>query len=129
MRKFLMSYAASVLTFSIGWTLIGFIFDPNHFELSNLFDVIRMLIIYGSIPALVACLIGEALYRKIKRCQELQIGMPVFIGVAIVYTFIISLSTRPYPFSTFFDFVIPVIMGSLAFYSIRRNFKIVNISR
>ncbi|ENQ3077444.1 hypothetical protein ACEOWG_000606 [Bacillus cereus] len=119
MKKFLISYAISLLTFTIGWPLITFIFDPSLFNWTYLFDVIIILIIYSSIPALVACLIGEVLYRKIKRCREFQFGIPVFIGLAVIYTLIPSL-----PFFNFVDFIYfvkPIIIGSLAFYLVRRK--------
>ncbi|MGG2017956.1 hypothetical protein [Bacillus sp. S10(2024)] len=124
MKKFLISYATSLLTFIIGWILILFIFDPSHFKWNDLFGFIIIVIIYGSIPALIACLIGEVLYRKIKRCREFQFGIPVFIGLAVIYTFMPSLFTRSLPFYSFVDFVsfiTPVIMGSLAFYLVRRK--------
>ncbi|MEI4804549.1 hypothetical protein WAZ07_25975 [Bacillus sp. FJAT-51639] len=119
MKKFLISYATSLLTFIIGWILILSIFDPSNW--TDLFGFIIFLIIYGSIPALVACLIGEVLYRNIKRCGEFQFGIPVFIGLAIIYILIPSLFTGSFPFWGLVDFVTPVIMGSLAFYLIRRK--------
>ncbi|MDC2864174.1 hypothetical protein [Bacillus sp. BP-3] len=120
MKKFLISYTTSLLTFIIGWILILFIFDPSHFKWTDLFGFIIIVIIYGSIPALVACLIGEVLYRKIKRCREFQFGIPVFIGLAVIYTFF----TRSFSFYSFIDFVssvTPIIIGSLTFYLVRRK--------
>ncbi|WP_369900797.1 hypothetical protein [Bacillus manliponensis] len=124
MKKFLISYAISLLTCVMGWPLIAFIFDPSHFDSTDLFGFIMIFIIYGSIPALIACLIGELLYRKIKRCRELQFGVPIFIGLAVIYVFTPSIFTRSSPFWSFVDFVnfvTPVIWGSLAFYLVRRK--------
>ncbi len=78
-----------------------------------------MIVTSGSIPALVACLIGEVLYRKIKRCREFQFGIPVFLGQAVIYTLIPFLFL--FNFSHFFDFIVPVIMGALSFYLVRRK--------
>ncbi|PEY27562.1 hypothetical protein CN354_28710 [Bacillus cereus] len=121
MKKFLISYATSLLTFIIEWLLFTYIFDPVYFYQNDLFGLITILIMYSSIPALVACLIGEVLYRYIKQCREFQFGIPVFIGLAVIYTLIPSLFTRSFPFSNFFSLVISVIMGSLAFYLVRRK--------
>ncbi|HDX9535849.1 TPA: hypothetical protein ROX87_005360 [Bacillus thuringiensis] len=122
MKKFLISYTTSLLTFIIGCPLILSIFTPGHW--TDLFEFIILLIIYGSIPALVACLIGEVLYRKIKQCREFYFGIPIFIGLAVIYTLIPSLFTRSFLFLNFVDFVsfvTPVIIGSLAFYLVRRK--------
>ncbi|MBE5109090.1 hypothetical protein IGI01_28810 [Bacillus thuringiensis] len=114
--KFVNSYTASLLTFIIGWILMPYIFDPSSFNWSD-FGFIIILIIYGSILDLVACLIGEVLYRCIKQCREFRIGIPVFIGLAVIYIRILFLLKNPYS-STL---VTPIIMGSLAFYFVRRK--------
>ncbi|MGH0932761.1 hypothetical protein [Bacillus mycoides] len=119
--KFVISYAASLFAFIFGWFLISYIFNPSFIHPNVLFGFIKTIVIYGSIPALIACLIGEVLYRKIKRCREFQFGIPVFIGLAVIYTLTPFLFT--FSFSHFFYFVAPVIMGSLAFYLVRRNFR------
>ncbi|MDM5436292.1 hypothetical protein QUG02_27440 [Bacillus hominis] len=117
--KFLISYAASLFVFIFGWFLISYIFNPSYIHPTVLFGFIKMIVIYGSIPALIACLIGEVLYRKIKQSRELQFGIPVFIGLSAIYTLTLFLFT--FTFSSFFYFVAPVIMGSLAFYLVRRK--------
>lgn len=122
MKKFLISSAASLLTFNIIWPLIPYISDPSYSYQTDLnwptiigFTII--LTIYGSILDLVACLIGEVLYRNIKQCREFRFGIPVFIGLAVIYIRILFLLKNPYSSSL----VIPIIMGSLAFYFVRRK--------
>ncbi|HEB2432676.1 TPA: hypothetical protein RY883_002071 [Bacillus cereus] len=117
--KFVVSYAASLFAFIFGWFLISYIFNPSFIHPDVLQGFIKTIVTYGSIPALIACLIGEVLYRKIKRCREFQFGIPLFIGLAVIYTLIPFLFL--FTFSHFFDFVAPVIMGSLAFYLVRRK--------
>jgi hypothetical protein len=119
--KFVISYAASLFAFIFGWFLMSYIFNPSFIHPNVLFGFIKTIVIYGSIPALIACLIGEVLYRKIKRCRKLQFGIPVFIGLSVIYTLTLFLFTFNFSFSHFFYFVAPVIMGSLAFYLVRRK--------
>lgn len=119
--KFVVSYAASLFAFIFGWFLISYIFNPSFIHPDVLQGFIKTIVTYGSIPALIACLIGEVLYRKIKRCREFQFGIPLFIGLAVIYTLIPFLFLFNFSFSYFFDFVAPVIMGSLAFYLVRRK--------
>ncbi|MFE6136066.1 hypothetical protein [Bacillus sp. NPDC057893] len=119
--KFVISYAASLFAFIFGWFLMSYIFNPSFIHPNVLFGFIKTIVIYGSIPALIACLIGEILYRKIKRCRKLQFGIPVFIGLSVIYTLTLFLFTFNFSFSHFFYFVAPVIMGSLAFYLVRRK--------
>ncbi|MGH0522094.1 hypothetical protein [Bacillus toyonensis] len=124
MGKFLISYAASLLTFIIIWFLIPYISDPGYShqsDLPNIVGFIIILIIFGSILDLVFCLIGEVLYRSIKQCRKFRFGLPVFIGLAVVYIFILSLFTITSAYSS--SLVTPIIMGSLAFYLVRRNFR------
>ncbi|MED1115896.1 hypothetical protein [Bacillus paramycoides] len=82
LKKFVISYAASLFTFIFGWFLIAYIFNPSFIHPTVVFGFIKTIVIYGSIPALIACLIGEVLNRKIKRCREFQFGIPVFIILA-----------------------------------------------
>ncbi|CAG9614800.1 hypothetical protein BACCIP111899_04033 [Bacillus rhizoplanae] len=120
LKKFVISYAASLLTFIIIWFLIPYISDPSYSsqnDLPNIVGFIIILIIYGSILDLVACLIGEVLYRNIKQCREFRFGIPVFIGLAVIYILILFLLKNPYSSSL----VTPIIMGSLAFYLVRRK--------
>ncbi len=104
------------------WALIPYISDPNYSYQTDLnwptiigFTII--LTIYGSILDLVVCLIGEVLYRKIKHCREFRFGIPVFIGLAVIYIRILFLLKNPYSSSL----VTPIIIGSLAFYFVRRK--------
>ncbi|MEN1938997.1 hypothetical protein AAIE21_26590 [Paenibacillus sp. 102] len=121
--RFVISYAASLFAFIFGWFLISYIFNSSFIHPNVLFGFIKTIVTYGGIPALIACLIGEVLYRKIKRCRELQFGIPVFIGLAVIYTLTPFLFIFTFSFSSFFYFVAPVIMGSLAFYLVRRKFR------
>ncbi|PFV68573.1 hypothetical protein COL05_29880 [Bacillus sp. AFS059628] len=121
MIKFVISYATSLFSFIFGWFLISYISHPSFIHPNVVLEFVKMIVAYGSIPALVACLIGEVLYRKIKRCREFQFGIPVFIGQAVIYTLIPFLFLFPFNFSHFFYFVAPVIMGSLSFYFVRRK--------
>ncbi|MEE3946809.1 hypothetical protein [Bacillus wiedmannii] len=119
--KFVISYAASLFAFIFGWFLISYIFHPSFIHPNVVLGFIKTIVTYGSIPVLIACLIGDVLYRKIKRCREFQFGIPVFIGLAVIYTLIPFLLLFSFTFSHFFDFVAPVIMGALSFYLIRRK--------
>lgn len=122
MKKFLISYAASLLTFIIIWFLITYISDPSHSyqnDLPNIVGFIMILIIFGSILNLVVCLIGEVLYRNIKQCKKLRFWIPVFIGIAVIYILIRFLFTITGAYSS--SLITPIIMGSLAFYLVRRK--------
>lgn len=120
--KFVISYAANLFAFIFGWFLISYISHPSFIHPNVVLGFIKTIVTYGSIPALVACLIGEVLYRKIKRCREFQFGIPIFIGLAVIYTLIPFLFLFSFLiFSHFFDFVAPVIMGALSFYLVRRK--------
>ncbi|MGY3270018.1 hypothetical protein ACVWY7_002959 [Bacillus sp. TE9106W] len=121
MIKFAISYAASLFAFIFGWFLISYISHPSFIHPNVVLGFIKMIVTSGSIPALVACLIGEVLYRKIKRCREFQFGIPVFLGQAVIYTLIPFLFLFLFNFSHFFDFIVPVIMGALSFYLVRRK--------
>lgn len=121
MIKFVISYAASLFAFIFGWFLISYISHPSFIHPNVVLGFIKTIFTYGSIPALIACLIGEVLYRKIKRCREFQFGIPLFIGLAVIYTLIPFLFLFTFSFSHFFYFVAPVMMGSLAFYVVRRK--------
>lgn len=78
-----------------------------------------ILIIFGSILNLVVCLIGEVLYRNIKQCKKLRFWIPVFIGIAVIYILILFLFTITGAYSS--SLITPIIMGSLAFYLVRRK--------
>ncbi|PEL61967.1 hypothetical protein [Bacillus toyonensis] len=126
MGKFLISYAASLLAFIIIWFLIPYISNPSYSyenDLPNIFGfiiiLIIILIIFGSILDLVACLIGEVLYRNIKQCRKFRFGIPVFIGLALIYICILSLFTITSAYAS--SLVAPIIMGCLAFYLVRRK--------
>ncbi|MFU2028575.1 hypothetical protein [Bacillus wiedmannii] len=119
--KFVISYAANLFAFIFGWFLISYISHPSFIHPNVVLGFVKTIVAYGSIPALVACLIGEVLYRKIKQCREFQFGIPVFIGQAVIYTLIPFLFLFPFNFSHFFYFVAPVIMGALSFYFVRRK--------
>ena len=78
LREFLISYATSLLTFTIIWFLIPYISDPSYSNengLPNIVGFIVILIIFGSVLDLVACLIGEVLYRNIKQCRKFRVGI------------------------------------------------------
>ncbi|MED3033952.1 hypothetical protein P4313_02675 [Bacillus tropicus] len=122
LREFLISYAASLLTFTIIWFLIPYISDPSYSNengLPNIVGFIVILIIFGSVLDLIACLIGEVLYRNIKQCRKFRVGIPVFIGLALIYIFILSLFTITSAYAS--SLVVPIIMGFLAFFVVRRK--------
>ncbi|PEK55242.1 hypothetical protein COF80_09605 [Bacillus toyonensis] len=122
MGKFLISYAASLLAFIIIWFLITYISNTGYSyenDLPNIFGFIIILIIFGSILDLVACLIGEVLYSNIKQCRKFRVGIPVFTGLALIYICILSLFTITSAYAS--SLVVPIIIGSLAFYVVRRK--------
>ncbi|WP_259416451.1 hypothetical protein [Bacillus toyonensis] len=122
MRKFLISYAASLLTFIIIWFLIPYISDPSYSyenDLPNIVGFIVILIIFGSVLDLIVCIIGEVLYSNIKQCRKFRFGIPVFIGLALIYICILSLFTITSAYAS--SLVAPIIMGCLAFYLVRRK--------
>ena len=86
--KFVVSYAASLFAFIFGWFLISYIFNPSFIHPDVLQGFIKLSSLMVVYQALIACLIGEVLYRKIKRCREFQFGIPLFIGLAVIYTLI-----------------------------------------
>ena len=113
--KFVVSYAASLFAFIFGWFLISYIFNPSFIHPDVLQGFIKTIVTYGSIPALIACLIGEVLYRKIKRCREFQFGIPLFIGLAVIYTLIPFLFLFYFFFFTFLLFRSTCYDGVLSF--------------
>ncbi|WP_408580869.1 hypothetical protein [Bacillus mycoides] len=83
-----------------------------------------LYIMYGSIPVLIGCLLGEFSYRKIKKSYKLSIGIPLFILLGFSYAYLMSIGLYGgYLFHytmLFINFSLPIILSSLVFYFIRR---------
>lgn len=62
--KFAISYAASLFSFIFGWFLISYISHPSFIHPNVVLGFIKTIVTYGSIPALVACLIGKCYTGK-----------------------------------------------------------------
>lgn len=125
MKKFIVSYLACLIFFSIfapNWEFIN-----NHGRLEGWGSpwlLAPLYIIYGGIPVLIGCLLGEFSYRKINRSYELNIGIPLFmlLGVSYGYLMGIALSGGDMSYSVmdFIKFSLPITLSSLVFYFIRR---------
>ncbi|WP_242215368.1 hypothetical protein [Bacillus cereus group sp. BfR-BA-01383] len=122
MKKFFVSYLACLIFFSAFISISGYIKEPHSTETwGPIWLSIIFFIIYGSIPALIGCVVGEFFYRIIKRSYELIVGIPLFtlLGVFYYSFFRIGISMG-YIISDFLLIGIPIALSSLVFYFIRR---------
>lgn len=125
MKKFIFSYLACLIFFSIFTSSLLFIIDPEGMDASGSPLAIALLyIMYGSIPVLIGCLLGEFSYRKVKKSYKLSIGIPLFILLGFSYAYLMSIGLYGrYLFHytmLFINFSLPIILSSLVFYFIRR---------
>ena len=104
MKTFIISYLACLMFFSAFINISGYIQEPNATEAwGPIWLAIIMIIIYGSVPALMGCLLGEFFYRKIKRSYELIVRIPLFLLVGVFYYCLIHIgSSRGYIIRTRF---------------------------
>ncbi|GAB6461157.1 TPA: hypothetical protein QC153_006101 [Bacillus cereus] len=126
MKKFIVSYLACLIFFSIFTSSLQFIInDPEGMKAwGSPLAMALLFIMYGSIPVFIGCLLGEFSYRKIKRSYKLNIGIPLFIllGFSYAYLMIIGLygGYLSYSIMDFINFSFPITLSSLVFYFIRR---------
>ncbi|MGR3776021.1 hypothetical protein ACT1UG_09730 [Bacillus paramycoides] len=126
MKKFIVSYLVCLIFFSIFTSSLDFIINPEGMEASwgTPLGIAILYIIYGSIPVLIGCLLGEFSYRKIKRSYKLSIGIPLFILLGFSYTYLISIKLSggnvSFSIMEFIKFSPPITLSSLVFYFIRR---------
>ncbi|MFF2342719.1 hypothetical protein [Bacillus mycoides] len=126
MKKFIVSYLVCLIFFSIFTSSLEFIINPEGMEESwgSLWSIAILYIMYGSIPVLIGCLLGEFFYRKIKRSYKLSIGIPLFILLGVSYTYLMYIGlSRGYVSYSIMDFIkfsLPITLSSLVFYFIRR---------
>ena len=71
--KFVVSYAASLFAFIFGWFLISYIFNPSFIHPDVLQGFIKTIVTYGSIPALIACLIGKFYIGKLNDVESFNL--------------------------------------------------------
>ncbi|KXY40005.1 hypothetical protein MHB70_30975 [Bacillus sp. FSL M7-1020] len=126
MKKFIVSYLVCLIFFSIFTSSLDFIINPEGMAESwgSLWSIAILYIMYGSIPVLIGCLLGEFFYRKIKRSYKLSIGIPLFILLGVSYTYLMYIGlSRGYVSYSIMDFIkfsLPITLSSLVFYFIRR---------
>lgn len=125
MKKFIVSYLVCLIFFSIFTPNLEFINDPEGMKAcGSPWSMALLYIMYGSIPVLIGCLLGEFSYRKIKRSYELSIGIPLFILLGVSYTYLMSVGLSggyvSYSIMDFIKFSLPITLSSLVFYFIRR---------
>lgn len=124
MKKFIVSYLICLIFFSIFTSSLQFIIYPEGMEAwGSPWSMAILYIMYGSIPVLIGCLLGEFFYRKIKRSYKLSIGIPLFILLGFSYSYLMSIGlSGGYVSYSIMDFIkfIPITLSSLAFYFIRR---------
>ncbi|PEA52484.1 hypothetical protein CON64_23435 [Bacillus pseudomycoides] len=122
MKKFIVSYLACLMFFSLFINISVYIKEPSTTETwGPIWLSIIIIIIFGSIPALIGCVVGEFFYRKIKRSDELRVGTPLFLLVGVLYSYFIHIgSSRGYMILDFVLIGIPITLSSLVFYFIRR---------
>lgn len=126
MKKFIVSYLVCLIFFSIFTSSLDFIINPEGMAESwgSLWSIAILYIMYGSIPVLIGCLLGEFCYRKIKRSYKLSIGIPLFILLGVSYTYLMYIGlSRGYVSYSIMDFIkfsLPITLSSLVFYFIRR---------
>ncbi|PED08580.1 hypothetical protein [Bacillus pseudomycoides] len=127
MKKFIFSYLVCLMFFSIFTSTLQFIInDPKNMEASwgSPWSMALLYIMYGSIPVLIGCLLGEFSYRKIKRSYKLNIGIPLFILLGFSYTYVMTIGlSGGYISYSIMDYIkssLPITLSSLVFYFIRR---------
>ncbi|KEK21604.1 hypothetical protein [Bacillus gaemokensis] len=126
MKKFIVSYLVCLIFFSIFTSSLQFIInDPEGMEAwGSPWSMALLYIMYGSIPVLIGCLLGEFSYRKIKRSYKLNIGIPLYILLGFSYTYLMSIGLSggyvSYFIMDFIKFSFPITLSSLVFYFIRR---------
>ncbi|MGG2016443.1 hypothetical protein [Bacillus sp. S10(2024)] len=65
MKTFIISYLTCLMFFSAFINISGYIQEPNATEAwGPIWLAIIMIIIYGSVPALMGCLLGEFFIEK-----------------------------------------------------------------
>ncbi|PFO67289.1 hypothetical protein COJ86_21330 [Bacillus cereus] len=127
MKKFTISYIACLLAFSIVVNVPQYIRVPNYTDSwGPIWLSIIMFSIFGSIPVLIGCLIGEFCYRKIKGSHELKIGVPLFIVLGITYNHLLFMWFNQRDFlslylEAFLDTGLPITVSSVLFYLVRRR--------
>ncbi|PEA16041.1 hypothetical protein CON42_05110 [Bacillus thuringiensis] len=127
MKKFSISYLICLLVFSVIVNVLQYTLVPNYADSwGPIWVSIIMFSIFGSIPVLIGCLLGEFCYRKIKGSHELKIGIPLFILLGISYNhFFFMLFNDRYFLSfnleAFLETGLPITLSSLLFYLIRRR--------
>ncbi|MED0971564.1 hypothetical protein [Bacillus paramycoides] len=127
MKKFAVSYLTCLLVFSIVVNVLQYTLMPNYADSwGPIWVSIIMYVILGSIPVLIACLLGEFCYRKVKRSHELKVGIPVFIllGISYNHLFFMWFNNRDFlsfNLEAFLDTDLPITLSSLMFYLIRRR--------
>ncbi|MGE7874511.1 hypothetical protein [Bacillus paramycoides] len=126
MKKFIVSYLVCLIFFSIFTSSLDFIINPEGMAESwgSPWSIAILYIMYGSIPVLIGCLLGEFSYRKIKKSYKLSIGIPLFILLGFSYTYLMSIGLSggyvSYSIMEFIKFSLPITLSSLVFYFIRR---------
>lgn len=127
MKKFTISYIACLLAFSIVVNVSQYTRVPNYADSwGPIWLSIIMFSIFGSIPVLIGCLLGEFCYRKIKGSHELKIGIPLFIVLGISYNhlFFLWFNNRDFlsfTLEAFLDTGLPITVSSVLFYLVRRR--------
>ncbi|MFB9757172.1 hypothetical protein [Ectobacillus funiculus] len=122
MKKFLLSYIMCLVYYSLLLPATSLIIHPE--DLTKWwdpfpFDMIILYIMFGGIPTFIICLIGEILYRTIRKIYKLQVGVPVFLLLGVFYTLLMGedwFSAKEYIYES-----IPIALASLAFYLTRRS--------
>ncbi|MEH7424360.1 hypothetical protein [Bacillus thuringiensis] len=126
MKKFIVSYLVCLIFFSIFTSNLEFINNSEGMKASfgSPWSMTLLYIMYGSIPVLIGCLLGEFSYRKIKISYKLSIGIPLFILLGVSYTYLIYIGLSgayvSYSIMNFIKFSLPITLSSLVFYFIRR---------
>ncbi|HDR4420098.1 TPA: hypothetical protein QCP59_000844 [Bacillus cereus] len=127
MKKFTVSYIACLLAFSTIVNVLQYTSVPNYADSwGPIWLSIIMFSIFGSIPVLIGCLIGEFCYRKIKGSHELKIGVPLFIVLGITYNHLLFMWFNQRGFlslylEAFLDTGLPITVSSVLFYLVRRR--------
>lgn len=122
MKKFLLSYITCLVYYSLLLPAISLIIHPEALKEwwdTFSFDLIILYMMFGSIPTFIICLIGEILYRKIRKIYKLQVGVPTFLLLGVFYTLLMGrdwFSAKEYIYESS-----PIALASLIFYLTRRS--------
>ncbi|MFD3447144.1 hypothetical protein ACFDTO_21335 [Microbacteriaceae bacterium 4G12] len=132
MRKFVVSFLYSLLSFIFSYLLIAMFYITKDFDSRVLIDSILLMVIFGIPLVFVGCILGEIFYkyyiipRNIKFLSALILYL--FLAVGLLYAFMFILGGIPVNKEELFntDMMVPIgfgIISSVTFFIKRNTYK------